>query len=142
MSALTVLVAEDDAVTRLDVCCILERAGYRVGGEARDGRDAVARALELHPDVVVLDVGLPRVDGVEAARQILAQSAIPIVLLTGYGYGELVAAALEVGVSAFVAKPFQEHELLAAIRAALERPGNGVALSYLQLANARAGRSE
>jgi two-component system, response regulator PdtaR len=138
MSGLTVLVAEDDAVTRLDVCRILERAGYRIGGEAGDGRDAVARALELHPDVVVLDVGLPRVNGVEAARQILAHAAMPIVLLTGYRYGELVAEALDVGVSAFVAKPFHEDELLAAIRAALERTANDVGLSYLQLAKARA----
>jgi CheY-like chemotaxis protein len=102
MSGATVLVAEDDPVTRLDVCRILERAGYLVGGEAGDGRDAVARTLELHPDVVVLDVGLPRLTGVDAAKQILARTAIPIVLLTGYGYGELVAQALEIGVSAFV----------------------------------------
>lgn len=89
--------AEDDAVTRLDVCGILERAGYRIGGEAGDGRDAVARALQLHPAVIVLDVGMPRVTGVEAARQILAQSAIPIVLLTGYGPTALDTSAGEGG---------------------------------------------
>jgi two-component system, response regulator PdtaR len=141
MSGATVLVAEDDPVTRLDVCRILERAGYLVGGEAGDGRDAVARTLELHPDVIVLDVGLPRLTGVDAAEQILARTAIPIVLLTGYGYGELVAQALEIGVSAFVTKPFHENELLDAIRAALNRTPNDIGLSYLRLTNERAARS-
>jgi two-component system, response regulator PdtaR len=141
MSGVTVLVAEDDSVTRLDVCRILERAGYLVGGEAGDGRDAVARTLELHPDVVVLDVGLPRLTGVDAAKQILARTPIPVVLLTGYGYGELVAQALEIGVSAFVTKPFHEKELLDAIRAALNRTPNDVGLSYLRL-TARRGHDD
>ena len=129
----TVLLAEDDVVTRLDLRRIVEAAGYRVCGEVGDGRKAVARALEDLPDVIVMDVGMPGLNGVEAARLIAAVRAIPIVLLTGYGYGELIAGAIEAGVSAFVAKPFREPELLAAIQAAVERRPNDVGLAYLQL---------
>ena len=77
----TLLLAEDDAVTRLDLRRIVEAAGYRVCGEVGDGRQAVAHALELSPDVIVMDVGMPGLNGVEAARQIAAVRTIPIVLL-------------------------------------------------------------
>jgi two-component system, response regulator PdtaR len=137
VNALTVLLAEDDAVTRLDLRRIVEEAGYRVCGETGDGRKAVARAFELRPDVIVMDVGLPGIDGVEAARQMGAVDPIPIVLLTGYGYGEVVARAIDAGVSAFVKKPFQESELLDAMRAALEPRHNDIGLAYLQLASSR-----
>ena len=135
MNALTVVLAEDEVVTRLDLRRIVEQAGYRVRGEAGDGREAVALVLEHRPDVVVMDIGMPGIDGVEAARQIGARHPIAIVLLTGYGYGEVVAGAIDAGVSAFVTKPFREAELLDAMRAALDRRPNDVGLAYLQLAN-------
>ena len=135
MNTLTVLLAEDDAVTRLDLRRIVEQAGYSVCAETGNGREAVARAREVHPDLAVMDVGMPGIDGVEAARQIGAEDSIPIVLLTGYGYGEVVARAIDAGVSAFVSKPFREAELLDAMRAALERRPNEIGLAYLQLAN-------
>jgi CheY-like chemotaxis protein len=133
VSAPTVLLAEDDAVTRLDLRRIVERAGYRVCGETGDGLEAVARALEQQPEVIVMDVGMPGLDGVEAARLIMAALPIPVVLLTGYGYGEVVARAIDAGVRAFVAKPFVEAELLNAIRAALAQRPNELGLAYLQL---------
>ena len=135
MSALLVLLAEDDAVTRLDLRRIVEQAGYRVCGETGNGRQAVAQTLERRPDLVVMDVGMPGIDGVEAARQIAAGHPVPIVLLTGYGYGDVIASAIDAGVSAFVTKPFQEAALLDAMRAALDRRPNDVGLAYLQLAN-------
>ncbi len=135
MNALTVVLAEDEVVTRLDLRRIVEQAGYRVRGEAGDGREAVALVLEHRPDVVVMDIGMPGIDGVEAARQIGGGHPVAIVLLTGYGYGEVVAGAIDAGVSAFVTKPFREAELLDAMRAALDRRPNDVGLAYLQLAN-------
>jgi len=135
VNALTVVLAEDEVVTRLDLRRIVEQAGYRVRGEAGDGREAVALVLEHRPDVVVMDIGMPGIDGVEAARQIGGGHPVAIVLLTGYGYGEVVAGAIDAGVSAFVTKPFREAELLDAMRAALDRRPNDVGLAYLQLAN-------
>lgn len=132
---MTVVLAEDEVVTRLDLRRIVEQAGYRVRGEAGDGREAVALVLEHRPDVVVMDIGMPGIDGVEAARQIGGGHPVAIVLLTGYGYGEVVAGAIDAGVSAFVTKPFREAELLDAMRAALDRRPNDVGLAYLQLAN-------
>ena len=133
MSPLTVLLAEDNAVTRLDLRRIVEQAGYRVCAETANGNDAVARAREERPDLVVLDVGMPGLDGVEAARKIVAERPTPVVLLTGYGYGELVARAIDVGVRAFVAKPFLEAELLEALQAAFAQRPNELGLAYLQI---------
>jgi AmiR/NasT family two-component response regulator len=118
---LRILVAEDETIIRLDLKETLERAGFEVCGEARDGEEAVELAREEKPDLAVLDVKMPRLDGIEAARRILAERPIPIVMLTAYGHDELVARAVEAGVFAYLVKPFRESDLLPAIQTAKAR---------------------
>ncbi|MFL5961626.1 MAG: response regulator [Gaiellaceae bacterium] len=125
------VVAEDQALIRLDLERLLDEAGFDVCGSARDGQEAVELALEHHPDIVVLDVKMPRLDGVEAARQILADRFVPIVMLTAYGYGELISRAADAGVVGFVVKPFRESVLIEALHEALERAPDPASLSYL-----------
>jgi response regulator NasT len=88
-------------------------------------------AVEHRPDVVLLDVKMPRLDGVEAARRILAEYDVPIVMLTAYGYGELIARAIDAGIFAYIVKPFREAELLEALRAAVGQV-SGENLAYLR----------
>jgi two-component system, response regulator PdtaR len=116
-----ILVAEDETIIRLDLKETLERAGFEVCGEARDGEEAVELAREEKPDLAVLDVKMPRLDGIEAARRILAERPIPIVMLTAYGHDELVARAVEAGVFGYLVKPFRESDLLPAIQTAKAR---------------------
>jgi AmiR/NasT family two-component response regulator len=92
-----------------------------VVGEARDGEEAVALALELTPDVAIMDVKMPKLDGIDAARRILAERPIPIVMLTAYGQDELVSRAVEAGVFGYLVKPFREADLLPAIQTARAR---------------------
>ena len=125
------VVAEDQALIRLDLERLLDEAGFDVCGAARDGQEAVELALELHPDIVVLDVKMPRLDGVEAARRILAEGFVPIVMLTAYGYGELISRAVDAGVVGFVVKPFKESALVEAVREALRQAPDPASLSYL-----------
>jgi two-component system, response regulator PdtaR len=119
--AVRVLIAEDETIIRLDLKELLERAGFTVCAEARDGVEAVELALSAHPDVAVLDVKMPRLDGIEAARRILDERPIPIVMLTAYGQDELVSRALEAGVFGYLVKPFREQDLVPAIRTARAR---------------------
>ena len=100
---------------------MLERAGFDVVAEARDGEEAVALAREHEPDLAIMDVKMPRLDGIEAARRILDERPIPIVMLTAYGQDELVGRAVEAGVFGYLVKPFREQDLLPAIRAARAR---------------------
>jgi response regulator NasT len=116
-----ILVAEDETLIRLDLKEILERAGFDVCAEARDGEEAVALARDAEPDLAILDVKMPRLDGIEAARRILDERPIPIVMLTAYGHDELVSRAVEAGVFGYLVKPFRESDLLPAIRAARAR---------------------
>src|SRR5881296_2905255 len=116
-----ILVAEDETIIRLDLRALLERAGFEVCAEARDGEEAVALARETEPEVAVLDVKMPRLDGIEAARRILDERPIPIVMLTAYGQDELVSRAVEAGVFGYLVKPFREQDLLPAIHAARVR---------------------
>ena len=92
-----------------------------VVGEARDGEEAVALARELEPDLAIMDVKMPKLDGIEAARRIIAERPIPIVLLTAYGQEELVSRAVEAGVFGYLVKPFREADLLPAIQTARAR---------------------
>lgn len=118
-----ILVAEDETIIRLDLRDILERNGFEVCAEAHDGEEAVELAVREHPDLAILDVKMPRLDGIEAARRILEDRPIPIVMLTAYGQEELVARAVDVGVFGYLVKPFREADLLPAIRAARARHG-------------------
>jgi AmiR/NasT family two-component response regulator len=116
-----ILIAEDETIIRLDLRELLERAGFEVCAEARDGEEAVALAGSEQPDLAVLDVKMPKLDGIEAARRILDERPIPIVMLTAYGQQELVARAVEAGVFGYLVKPFREQDLLPAIRTARAR---------------------
>jgi AmiR/NasT family two-component response regulator len=116
-----VLIAEDETIIRLDLKALLERAGFEVCAEARDGEEAVALARSERPDVAVLDVKMPRLDGIDAAHRILDENPIPIVMLTAYGQEELVQRAAEAGVFGYLVKPFREQDLLPAIRTARAR---------------------
>ena len=116
-----VLIAEDETIIRLDLAEMLERAGFDVCAQARDGVEAVELARAEQPDVAVLDVKMPRLDGIEAARRILDERPIPIVMLTAYGHDELVSRAIEAGVFGYLVKPFRESDLVPAIRAARAR---------------------
>src|SRR5437764_10389813 len=116
-----VLVAEDETIIRLDLRDLLERAGFEVCAEARDGEEAVALARSEQPDLAIMDVKMPKLDGIEAARRILEERPIPIVMLTAYGQEELVSRAIEAGVFGYLVKPFREQDLLPAIAAARAR---------------------
>jgi AmiR/NasT family two-component response regulator len=116
-----VLIAEDETIIRLDLRDILERAGYEVVAEAHDGEEAVALTREHEPDLAILDVKMPRLDGIEAARRILEERSIPIVMLTAYTQDELVSRAVEAGVFGYLVKPFREADLVPAIKAATAR---------------------
>ena len=116
-----ILVAEDETIIRLDLKDLLERAGFEVCAEARDGEEAVELARSARPDLALMDVKMPRLDGIEAAKRILEERPIPIVMLTAYGQQELVARAAEAGVFGYLVKPFREQDLLPAIHTAQAR---------------------
>ena len=116
-----VLGAEDETIIRLDLRDLLERAGFDVCAEARDGEEAVALARTERPDVAIMDVKMPKLDGIQAARRILDERPIPIVMLTAYGREELVSRPVEAGVFGYLVKPFREQDLLPAIRTARAR---------------------
>ena len=116
-----ILVAEDETIIRLDLRALLEAAGHEVVAEARDGEEAVALARSHAPDLAIMDVKMPRLDGIEAARRILDERPIPIVMLTAYGQRELVARAVEAGVFGYLVKPFREQDLVPALATAQAR---------------------
>jgi len=116
-----ILIAEDETIIRLDLRDLLERAGFDVCAEAKDGEEAVALARASLPDLAIMDVKMPRLDGIEAARTILEERPIPIVMLTAYGQQELVSRAVEAGVFGYLVKPFRESDLLPAIATARAR---------------------
>jgi AmiR/NasT family two-component response regulator len=116
-----ILIAEDETIIRLDLRDLLERAGHEVCAEARDGVEAVELARSEKPDLAVLDVKMPRLDGIDAARTILEERQIPIVMVTAYGQQELVARAVEAGVFGYLVKPFREQDLLPALETARAR---------------------
>src|SRR6188508_956825 len=116
-----ILVAEDETIIRLDLRELLERAGFEVCAEARDGVEAIELAASAEPELAILDVKMPRLDGIEAARRILEERPMPIVMLTAYGQDELVSRAVEAGVFGYLVKPFREADLLPAIQTARAR---------------------
>jgi CheY-like chemotaxis protein len=107
----SVLTVEDDPIVRADLRLILEDAGFNVVPDARDGVEAVELAREHRPDLILIDLNLPGLDGVEATRQILSERAVPIVALTGHRAG-FAERALEAGAVAHVLKPFDDGQLV------------------------------
>ncbi|MDR2454589.1 MAG: response regulator [Bifidobacteriaceae bacterium] len=116
-----VVVAEDDALIRLDAVEILREAGFEVVGEAANGEEAVKLAQDLRPDVVVMDIKMPQMDGLTAADKITKDRLAPVVMLTAFSQRELVERAKEAGAMAFVVKPFSASDLLPAIELAIAR---------------------
>lgn len=120
-SARRAVVAEDEALIRMDVIETLREAGFDVVGEAGDGETAVALAVELKPDVVVMDVKMPIMDGITAAEKIAKEHAAPVVMLTAFSQTELVERASDAGAMAYVIKPFTPADLLPAVEIAISR---------------------
>jgi response regulator NasT len=116
-----VLIAEDEALIRLDLKEMLEEEGYDVCGEAGDGESAIRLAQELEPDLVILDVKMPVLDGIAAAEQIAKARIAPVVILTAFSQRDLVERAREAGAMAYLVKPFQKKDLLPTIEMAVSR---------------------
>jgi AmiR/NasT family two-component response regulator len=121
ITARRVLIAEDEALIRLDLKEMLEEEGYDVVAEAGDGAAAVSLADELKPDLVILDVKMPVLDGISAAEQIARKRIAPVVILTAFSQRDLVEKAREAGAMAYLVKPFQKKDLLPTIEMALSR---------------------
>jgi len=119
--ARTVVVAEDEALIRMDIVEMLEDAGYRVVAQAENGERAVALASEHRPDLVLMDVKMPVMDGITAAEQIAQDRIAPVVLLTAFSQRELVERAREAGAMAYVVKPFTVDDVVPAIEIAMSR---------------------
>ncbi|MDQ7819276.1 MAG: response regulator [Armatimonadota bacterium] len=116
---LRVLIADDEAVIRLGLRTMLEEQGYRVVGEAGDGARALDLARKLRPDLILLDIKMPGVDGLQAARELCAER--PVIILTAYADREFVERAAAAGVLAYLVKPVREGDLRPAIETALAR---------------------
>jgi response regulator NasT len=116
-----VLIAEDEALIRLDLAEMLREEGYQVVGEAGDGQEAVELAESLRPDLVIMDVKMPRRDGIDAAAEIAAKRIAPVVVLTAFSQRELVEKARDAGAMAYLVKPFSITDLVPAIEVAVSR---------------------
>lgn len=123
-----VVVAEDESLIRIDIVETLRDNGFDVVGEAGDGEAAVALAKQLRPDLVVMDVKMPKLDGISAAEQLNKEHIAPVVLLTAFSQKELVERATEAGALAYVVKPFTPNDLIPAVEIALSRWAQIVAL--------------
>jgi len=119
-----ILIAEDETIIRMDMRGVIEHAGFEVCGEAKDGEEAVELARSLAPDLAILDVKMPRLDGLAAARRIYAEGPLPIVMLTAFSQRKLVAEAVQAGVFAYLVKPFRPQEIVCTIETAAARHGD------------------
>ena len=117
------LIAEDEALIRMDLAEMLTEEGYDVVGQAADGEQAIALAEQLRPDLVVLDVKMPKLDGISAAERIAEQRIAPVVILTAFSQRDLVERAREAGAMAYLVKPFSRNDLVPAIEMAVSRFG-------------------
>lgn len=120
-SAPRVLVAEDESLIRMDLIEMLREEGYDVVGEVADGAAAVAQAEQLRPDLVVMDVKMPVLDGISAAKKIVQKRIAPVLILTAFSQRDLVERARDAGAMAYLVKPFNKSDLVPAIEMALSR---------------------
>jgi AmiR/NasT family two-component response regulator len=118
---LRVVIAEDEALIRMDLAEMLEEEGYDVVGQAGDGQKAIELAQELRPDLVILDVKMPILDGIAAAEQIASERIAPVVILTAFSQRDLVERARDAGAMAYLVKPFTRTDLVPAIEMAVSR---------------------
>ncbi|NLU83020.1 response regulator [Rhodococcus sp. HNM0569] len=125
-----VLVAEDEALIRLDLVEMLRDEGYDVVGEAADGQEAVELATSLSPDLVIMDIKMPRRDGIDAAQEIAAERIAPVVILTAFSQRELVERARDAGAMAYLVKPFSIADLVPAVELATSRFREVTALEH------------
>ncbi|WP_279059047.1 ANTAR domain-containing response regulator [Mobiluncus curtisii] len=116
-----VIVAEDEALIRLDIVETMKENDFEVVGEAADGEEAVTLALELEPDLIVMDVKMPKLDGIAAAEKIMKETPCAIVMLTAFSDKELIERAKDAGTMAYLVKPFDPKDLLPAVEVALSR---------------------
>ncbi len=116
-----VVIADDESLIRVDLREMLTSLGYLVVGDVGDGRSAVNLARELRPDIVVMDIKMPDMDGIEAAKILTEEQIAPVILLTAYSQQELVERAKDAGVVGYLVKPFKEPDLTPAIEVALAR---------------------
>jgi AmiR/NasT family two-component response regulator len=116
-----IVIADDESLIRIDLREMLSQLGYLVVGEAGDGQSAVNIARELKPDIVIMDIKMPDLDGIEAARILTQEKIAPVLLLTAYSDRELIDRAREAGVAGYLVKPFRESDLAPAIEIALAR---------------------
>ncbi|MCW2963538.1 MAG: pdtaR [Actinomycetia bacterium] len=142
-----ILTVDDNAIVRADLRLMLEDAGFEVVPDARDGIEAVDLAREHKPDLVLIDLSLPNLDGVEATRQILHERDVPVVALTGHSRGDFVQRAVDAGAVGHVFKPFSRVELVATVSGALaDRADREEYARWIQLAMIESmvwqGRSE
>ena len=125
-----VVIAEDEALIRMDLAEMLAEEGYDVVGQAADGEQAIALAESLAPDLVILDVKMPRLDGIAAAQRIAEQRIAPVVMLTAFSQRELVERARDAGAMAYLVKPFSRTDLVPAIEMAVSRFAELTALEH------------
>jgi AmiR/NasT family two-component response regulator len=116
-----IIIADDESIIRMDLREMLSNLGYLVIGEVGDGRSAVNLARELRPDIVIMDIKMPDMDGIDAAKILTEEEIAPVLLLTAYSQQELVGRAREAGVVGYLVKPFRESDLSPAIEVALAR---------------------
>ena len=116
-----IVIAEDESISRMDLAEMLANLGYLVVGEAGDGRSAVNLARELRPELVIMDIKMPEMDGISAAKILTEEKIAPVLLLTAYSDREFVEGSLDAGVMGYIVKPFREAELVPAIELALAR---------------------
>lgn len=121
MTQTRVVIADDESIIRMDLREMLASLGYLVVGEAGDGISAVNLARELKPDLVIMDIKMPDLDGIAAAKMLTEERIAPVLLLTAFSQQELVEGAKEAGVVGYIVKPFRESELVPAIEVALAR---------------------
>lgn len=121
MERTRVIIADDESLIRMDLREMLTNLGYLVVGEVGDGRSAVNLARELRPDIVLMDIKMPDMDGIEAAKVLTEERIAPVLLLSAYSQQELVQRAQQAGVTGYLVKPFRESDLAPAIEVALSR---------------------